>query len=197
MSKYNRFSGKSISDIMNMGIDEFLSLSEKELRQATQRLASAANKRVKRLESSKVVSPALIEVNDSGGKFSTKNKDELSLQVEFRRITNFLQSKSSTVTGSKLLEKEARNTLQNAYGINININDFRELINNYKKMMEESPDYQSRRLRYKILKEFTVDLANNQMTTKEISDSVVSVLTRYYQPGGAQYDGFSEYFELT
>lgn len=197
MSKYNKFSGKSISDIMNMGIDEFLSLSEKELRQATQRLASAANKRIKRLETSKVVSPALIEVNESGGKFSTKNKDELSLQVEFRRITNFLQSKSSTVTGSKFLEKEARDTLQKAYGINININDFRELINNYKKMMEESPDYQSRRLRYKILKEFNVDLANNQMTTKEISDSVVSVLTRYYQPGGAQYDGFSEYFELT
>ena len=180
-----------------MGIDEFLSLSEKELRQATQRLASAANKRIKRLESSKVVSPALIEVNESGGKFSTKNKDELSLQVEFRRITNFLQSQSSTVTGSKNLEKEARRTLQSVYGININLNDFRELINNYKKMMEESPDYQSRRLRYKILKEFNVDLADNQMTTKEISDSVVSVLTRYYQPGGAQYDGFSEYFELT
>lgn len=197
MSKYNRFSGKSISDIMSMGIDEFLSLSEKELRQATQRLASAANKRIKRLESSKVVSPALIEVNESGGKFSTKNKDELSLQVEFRRITNFLQSQSSTVTGSKNLEKEARRTLQSVYGININLNDFRELINNYKKMMEESPDYQSRRLRYKILKEFNVDLADNQMTTKEISDSVVSVLTRYYQPGGAQYDGFSEYFELT
>ena len=63
-----------------MDIDEFAHLSKTELRQAVSKLASAANKRLKRMSQSELVSPAYIEAIDSGGKFSTRGKSELELK---------------------------------------------------------------------------------------------------------------------
>ena len=193
----NRFAGKSISDIMEISIDEFLNLSETELRQATQRLASAANKRLKRLSASNVVSPAQMEAEESGGKFSTAHKNLLQLQVEFRRVSNFLQSQSSTVTGAKQLEAEARKALNDIYGIGIDAKEFNSVVQNFRTLLNSSPEIQAKALKYNIIKDVKVELDNNKLTTDEIAEKVKNTLTRYYQPGGAQYDGFADYFGFT
>lgn len=193
----NRFAGKSISDIMEMSIDEFLNLSGTEIRQATQRLASAANKRLKRLSSSNVVSPAQMEAEESGGKFSTAHKNLLQLQVEFRRVSNFLQSKSSTVTGAKQLEAEARKALNDIYGVGIDASEFNAVVRNFRTLLNSSPEIQAKALKYNILKDIRVELDDNNLTTDEIAEKVKNTLMRYYQPGGAQYDGFADYFGLT
>lgn len=190
----NLFKGRSIQDIMHMDIDEFSHLTKSELRQAVSRLADAANKRLKRLSKSDVVSPAYMEVLDNGNKFSTRGKSEIELQIEFRRVSNFLQDKTSTIKGSRAYMEETRKNLKDAFGIEINKSDFAELIKEYGRIINESPDYQSRALRYKSLKNFNIGLANNQMTTTELSDDVVSILNRYYQPGGSQYEGTANYF---
>lgn len=183
-----------MQDIMKMGIDEFSHLSKTELRQAVSRLADAANKRLKRLSKSDVVSPAYMEAMDNGNKFSTRGKSEIELQIEFRRVSNFLQDKTSTIKGSREYMEETRKNLKDAFGIDINKADFAKLIADYGKIINESPDFQSRALRYKALKNFNIGLANNQMTTNELSDDVVSILNRYYQPGGSQYEGVASYF---
>lgn len=190
----NKFKGRSIKDIMQMDIDEFSHLSKTELRQAVSRLADAANKRLKRMSKSDVVSPAYMEAMDSGNKFSTKGKSEIELQIEFRRVSNFLQDKTSTIKGAKEYMEETRKNLKDSFGIEINKSDFAELIKEYGRIINESPDFQSRALRYKSLKNFNIGLANNQMTTTELSDDVVSILNRYYQPGGSQYEGTANYF---
>lgn len=190
----NIFKGRSIQDIMYMDIEEFSHLSKSGLRQAVSRLADAANKRLKRLSKSDVVSPAYMEVLDNGNKFSTRGKSEIELQIEFRRVSNFLQDKTSTIKGSREYMEETRKNLKDAFGIEINKSDFAELIKEYGRIINESPDYQSRALRYKSLKNFNIGLANNQMTTTELSDDVVSILNRYYQPGGSQYEGTANYF---
>lgn len=193
MSK-NKYSGKSISDIMDMSIDEFLSLSASQLRQATQRLASAANKRLKRIEQSSTLSPAAIEALESGGKFSTKNKNLVELQVEFRRVSNFLQSPSSTVTGAKKLEEEARKSLKDIYGIGIDKEQFRQIVTDYRKLINASPEVAARALKYKVLKETRMELDEPTLTTDDIAQRINEALGRYYMPGGMQYDGVSEYF---
>lgn len=190
----NRFKGKSIKDIMDISIDEFSHLSKTELRQAVSRLADAANKRLKRLEKSDVVSPAYMEAKEADSKFSTSGKSEIELQIEFRRVSNFLQDKTSTIKGSRAYMEEARQNLKDTFGIDINKSDFAELISDYKRIIDESPDFQSRALRYKNLKNFTIKLEDGQLTTMELSDDVVSILNRYYQPGGSQYEGTANYF---
>ena len=192
MSK--RFKGYSINDIIRMEYDEFSSLSKSELRQAVSRLASAANKRVVRLNEVMAVSPAAMEAAESGGKFSTRGKSELELQIEFRRVSNFLTQNTSTVKGARLLEEQTRQDLKAVYGIDISKQDYADLLQGFSQIVNESPDYQSRALRYKYLKNFNIDLANNQMSTTDISNAVTSILNRYYSVGGAQYDGVAEYF---
>ena len=116
----NRFKGKSIKDIMDISIDEFSHLSKTELRQVVSRLADAANKRLKRLSKSDVVSPAYMDALENGSKFSTRGKSEIELQIEFRRVSNFLQDKTSTIKGSCEYMEETRQKLKDAFGIEIN-----------------------------------------------------------------------------
>ena len=179
---------------MSMPFDKFTALNISELRQAVSRLASTANKRLQRLSKNDLISPAQIEAKESGGKFSTRGKSELELQVEFRRVSNFLAQRTSTVTGARLLEEQTRQDIKALYGIDITKKDYYELLRGYSQILNESPEYQSRALRYKYLKNFNIDLANNQMTTTDISNAITSVLTRYYSAGGTQYDGTANYF---
>ena len=189
-----RFKGYSINDIINMSFDEFASLNKSELRQAVSRLASTANKRLQRLSKNDLISPAQIEAKESGGKFSTRGKSELQLQVEFRRVSNFLTQRTSTVTGARQMEEETRQVLKNQYGIDMSKDDYRKMLTGYNQIMNESPDYVSRALRYKYLRDTNMTLADNQMTTTDISDAITSMLTRYYSAGGTQYDGTANYF---
>ena len=193
MSK-NRFKGYSINDIIGMSFDEFASLNKSELRQAVSRLASTANKRLQRLSKNDLISPAQIEAKESGGKFSTRGKSELELQVEYRRVSNFLTQRTSTVTGARQLEEQTRQDIKAVYGIDISKKDYDELLRGFSQILNESPEYQSRALRYKYLKNFNIDLADNKMTTTDISNAITSTLTRYYSAGGTQYDGTASYF---
>ena len=192
MSK--RFSGYSISDIMNMDIEEFSNLTKPQLREAVSRLASAANKRLNRVSKDDIVSPAQIEAIESGGKFSTRGKSEIELQVEFRRVSNFLRDKTSTVTGARKLEEEVRAELQRRYGIGIDKSNFRDMLKTFKTLYDESPSTQARKLRYGKLKDFDIEIDNSSIDLQTLSDMVASVLNRYYVAGGSQYEGVAKYF---
>ena len=189
-----RFSGYSINDIMEMGIEEFSNLTKPQLREAVSRLASAANKRLKRVSKDDIVSPAQMEAIDSGGKFSTRGKNEIELQVEFRRVSNFLRDKTSTVTGARQLEEEVREELKKRYGIGIDKNNFRDMLKTFKTLYEESPSTQARKLRYGKLKDFDIEIDNSSIDLQTLSDMVASVLNRYYVAGGSQYEGVAKYF---
>ena len=192
MSK--RFKGYSVNDIMDMGIEDFSNLTKPQLREAVSRLASAANKRLKRISRDDIISPAQMEAVDSGGKFSTRGKSEIELQVEFRRVSNFLRDKTSTVTGARQLEEDVREELKRRYGIGIDKNNFRDMLKTFKSLYEESPSTQARKLRYGKLKDFDIEIDNSNIDLQTLSDMVASVLNRYYVAGGPQYEGVAKYF---
>ena len=192
MSK--RFGGYSITDIMDMGIEEFSNLTKPQLREAVSRLASAANKRLRRVSKDDIVSPAQIEAEESGGKFSTRGKSEIELQVEFRRVSNFLRDKTSTVTGARQLEQDVREELKRRYGIGIDKSNFRDMLKTFKSLYDESPSTQARKLRYGKLKDFDIEIDNSSIDLQTLSDMVASVLNRYYVAGGSQYEGVAKYF---
>lgn len=68
------------------------------------RFFDMANKRINRLESSKLLSPALHSVMKEG-KFYAKGADFNALQHEYSRCINFLNMSTSTVGGARKHEK--------------------------------------------------------------------------------------------
>lgn len=95
--------GLSINDIMNKDWNDLAKLNLSDLKALTQRLVSASNKRLKRLEQSNIgdYSTALQNKKKSGARFSTKSKNINELRKEFRRAKSFLKSKTSTIKGTK------------------------------------------------------------------------------------------------
>ena len=82
-------------------------------RKEASRLASMANKRIKRLEDKDVkASPAYDRwVRDGSIKFGVKGKDYNELQKEVARMNRFLNAATSTIRGtSKVLKEMAANT---------------------------------------------------------------------------------------
>ena len=106
MANRSYVKGKSTKDLLNMGWDAFNALKPSELRQVVSRLADAGNKRLKRL--GKTVTPATEQVKRSGGKFTTKGKDEMQLRTEYARIRAFLENPTSTKAGYEKLKKEMK-----------------------------------------------------------------------------------------
>ena len=84
-----------------------------ELKKEVSRMASMANKRLKRLERNELTDlPAYQSwVKDGAVKFSVKGKDYNQLQSEFWRLKRFLDNKTSLVRqANKYLREMAENT---------------------------------------------------------------------------------------
>ena len=114
--------GLSIRDIMDIDLDTFNSLNERELRAITSRLVSASNKRIRRLQEHGISSPALYSLG-SDKVFSTKLPTDIStqqrvnkLRSEFARARNFLGMKTSTISGYRKYEKQVRKDLESQMG---------------------------------------------------------------------------------
>lgn len=85
----------------------------KRFRKEVSRLASMANKRLKRLERNGLqMLPAYQKWQENGAiKFSVKGKDYNQLQSEYWRLKNFLDNRTSTVRGANsFLREMAQNT---------------------------------------------------------------------------------------
>lgn len=108
MGKYNTLR-------KSLDISDFSKLTNKELREATSTLSSVANKRVQRLENAgfkNSIAYANYSQGETGGeRFGIKNKNRQEVEIEYRRLRNFLNSKSSTLTGARAERTKVLNTL--------------------------------------------------------------------------------------
>lgn len=85
----------------------------KALKKEVSRMASMANKRLKRLEKNELMHlPSYKAWEENGSvRFSVKGKTHQQLQSEYWRLKNFLDAKTSTVRGANSFLKEmAQNT---------------------------------------------------------------------------------------
>lgn len=83
------------------------------LKKEVSRMASMANKRLKRLERNELTHlPAYKAWEENGGiKFSVAGKSHNQLQAEYWRLKNFLNAKTSTVrSANNFLKEMAKNT---------------------------------------------------------------------------------------
>lgn len=126
--------GLKITDILAMTDEDINKMSAKELKEVTQRLASAANKRIKRLEKvrstysrgnlatqSKAYQGLVNRDTGKVRKFSTRSKAlgvkqpgdlKGKLHHEFSRAKSFLEAKTSTIEGTRELANQMSNKLK-------------------------------------------------------------------------------------
>ena len=194
MARTNYFKGKSIESIMDMDISDFLQLEKTQLRQAVSRLADAANKRIKRLESKGLYSPALYEISHSGGKLSTKGKDLMQLRAEFMRATGFLRSESSTIKGATGLISDVQNQLLKS-GVEASSEDVQKMMKLYNQLEEKDPNERARIFKYR-LKDINIEIDDPNLSTEQIVKKTINAIDNLLNPGGAQYDGISSFFEF-
>ena len=92
--------------------EDWRSLGEKDLRKLVGKVRDIVHKRVTRLQSEGIISPALQALMKSGGEISTKGADLKQLQRDYVRAVNFLNMETSKLPGAKAYE----NNLQRKFG---------------------------------------------------------------------------------
>ena len=112
-------------------------MNVKQLKADMRATIDAANKRLKRLEHAEILSPAYNAVMETGGKFSIKSNDLKALRKEYARATNFMQMKTSSVTGAKSYEKSLAKHLSNK---NITNEQRKTLWDAFRKIQQISPN---------------------------------------------------------
>lgn len=197
-SRKSIVAGKSIQDILNIDNYVFNRLSAFDLRQYVSRLASAANKRLRRLENNRANTPAYRQVMRSGGNFSTRGKNLNELRAEFVRAKNFLEAKSSTVSGWK---KTVKGTIDKLHekGVDITPDEFDQLWSVYEELKELDPSVSYRRLKYAVLQEIEMYIEDNEEDAKSMATRITKELGRIYEEQAerdADNGGVSSFFEL-
>ena len=100
--------------LLSVDPETLMNMSRKDMAKNVSILASAANKRLKRLELSGTFSPAAEYVKTHGGKFSVAGKNQNQLMIEYFRLQSFLESKTSSVSGAKKWQRTVQKEVTEA-----------------------------------------------------------------------------------
>ena len=174
---------------------ELYFLDEKEFRKEVTKIVSVANKRVTRLEKSKLTdSPAYRKLEENGGvRFSVKGKTHNELQREVARMKKFIESETSTVRGlNNSLKKMAGATgvkYKNLKDLQSKAKGFFELSSKVEQYLRNVNDMASAIGYQKIwtavnqyVKTEKIDLADSNNNIDELS-KILSELLADYQTG--------------
>lgn len=137
--------------LLDLDPEVWTDLSAQELKSVVSRLASAANKRVKRAVASASAS-WVVKAAQRGGKFSVAGKDLEALRNEYQRVRAFLSDPNSTAAGWKQTRAELGDSLREA-GYDVSPSQVERMINAYNHLMEVDGSTLSREDRYKYMKE--------------------------------------------
>lgn len=184
-----------IKDILSMGLNEFNKLKESQLRSLTNKLVSAANKRVRRFEAAGEKSPALSKVEQEGI-FSTRNKSFNELRQEFARTRRFLQSETGNLRGAKRVQNQVINNL-NRSGVSITRDQYNAFFDAYEKLKQQNPEVAERRFKYMAMKEIS-DRINDDTDPAAIAEALANDFNSIYEATEEQEQdeyAISEFFE--
>lgn len=192
-----------IDDILNMSLKEFNRLTEKEISKVLNYINKVANDRVRRLIKNNLLNtPAFKKIKNIFGiddkQEKVKMKDVSFLTPRgatlnekrnlFMRVKEFLEVKTSTVTGSQQWKKEQKKNLQNFIGGGVDdsfleddnkINKFFEIV---AKMQELHPSTPAE-VKYKL----NVAIAEQVERGKD-ADDIINSLNEEYEEITSVYE---------
>lgn len=175
--------GKSVSDILNMDYNDFISMNYSDMRKAVSRLVSAGNKRIRRLESRGLETGATDFVNRTGGYFSTKGKNLNQLRAEFSRAKAFFGMKSSTIKGLKEVRKGMQDRLKEFNkGKKIPESEMDRVMRSYEELKRLDPSVNNKREKYNILQSIYEEIRNSPDTPiGEVAMKMKDRVTELYE----------------
>ena len=194
-------SGLSVKDIINMDIDKFNNLNEKDLRKIVGRLVSAGNKRLRSFEKAGESSPATrYIIKKSGGVFSTliKNDDGTTrkrnldeLRAEFTRAKNFMTSKTGNRKGWEIVKQQTIETLATK-GIVFTKEQFDRFWETYQDLKELDKSVAMKGMKYTTLTDIADRIKDETLEPEEIAIQMKKELDAIYEKkSGVSSDDFA------
>lgn len=181
--------GMSIGNIMDMPMSKFETYTPTQQREIVSRLASAANKRLKTLQSNNIENPTTIRVEMSGGKFSVKGKSGDSLKNEFFRAKQFLGSKFSSTKEWRKFEKK----IQAKYSDTEKAIDMGLAFSYFDVLQEVDPSISALREKYRIV-DLIADYIKDGVKGKDIIQKTRDYLDKRYKQEQERYNSKSVRF---
>lgn len=185
--------GMSISDILDLSQADISRMSRSDLAKVTSRLASAANKRIKRAVGTEY--EKTVKDRAGGSNFSVKGKNQGQLQGEFARARQFLTSKTSSIKGAKKVAESAMKrigapdaeTASKLWGV-------------YNRVKEMYPDLVARlgsdRIQQMIRQEHIQDPEELILSLQERIENEYEALEEEYQEEESSFGIFSDFFDV-
>lgn len=190
MARQRYTAGQSIADLVKIKPADFADLPIAHQREIVSKLASAGNKRLKSLKTKGIDNSAVMRVNLSGGKFSTKGKDANALTKELERAKRFLKSEQSTVKGWERTQAKLKKDLEEVgittkpeTGLAYSLYD---LLNDY------NQDLTVERSKYDVVQKIEDDLKNGVDPNKAYQNAE-TWLKEEYERRQAEYNAMDEY----
>lgn len=184
----------NVQDILNLDISEISKMDRKTLAKTVSTLASAGNKRVKRLKNKGIETPALRGLEKTGGNLSVKGKDVNALRKEFMRAKTFLTAKTSTFKGYKAVQKE----FEERIGGKLTPEQTKRFWSAYNKANEREPNflklYGSSQMQSYIREEIE---QNKGLDSTQLAEKAINRINELYeeeQAQGEEFD-FGTFFE--
>ena len=183
------------SAFLNITGKAFEAMSGRDLRKAVSSLRSTARKRASRLEARGYDTPALTKLNKAGGLPTIKGMTESELRAEFHKYRNFLNDKTSTVSGFVSFRSDVIEALQSR-GINISTDDFHRFFKAYDKLTELDPTIEERKLKYKTMRELANAVEEGPPDFDELISQMEETVTELYEKEEAKNadEGVSSFF---
>ena len=128
----------NVKDLLNLSWDDIRKMKRADLGKIVTQLSSAANKRIRRFKEKGEVSPSVMYA-EKGGKFSGRGKNINQMRAEYVRIKTFMSQKESTLRQWESIKTETMKTLESR-GINIQREDFNEIMKLYGEVKSNFPD---------------------------------------------------------
>lgn len=181
--------------LLNITGKAFEALSGRNLRKAVSSLRSTARKRAARLDAGGYGTPALTKLNKEGGLPTVKGMTESELRSEFQKYRNFLNDKTSTVSGFKSFRSDVIEGLRNR-GVDISPDNFQEFFEAYEELKDLDPSVENRRLKYRTMRELADTLQEGPPDFEDLILKMQEAIQDIYEEEeGAYYDeGVSSFF---
>ena len=166
--------------VWSISFDIVTKQTRKEMYADAKKAIDAANKRIKRLEASGLFSPALESVKKHGGKFSTKGLNRNQLLREYAKAVEFMNMKTSTITGAKVYEKQIAMKLSNK-AKTLTIDQKKTLFKAVRRTMEANPTLSDLYGSDRLIRFVADEVADNNDDLDSLLKSSFTELDRNYK----------------
>lgn len=166
--------------VWSISFDVVTKQTRKEMYKDAKKAIDAANKRIKRLEASGLFSPALESVKKHGGKFTTKGLNRNQLLREYAKAVEFMNMKTSTITGAKVYEKQIAMKLSNKAKA-LTIDQKKTLFKAVRRTMEANPTLSDLYGSDRLIRFVADEVADNNEDLDSLLKSSFTELDRNYK----------------